>query len=223
MEPLDPALGPEVVDFSPPPAVTYGIEFTTTAKGSHRAKIGPVETIPGKDGPEPKIVSSVLVSEMYEDQEDLGLNLNATLSALAWDEPQIIGEAPPNFALSPRHAPPRAEPGVATGGETSIPERLAEFDGSVIDKRKLGILAALDRKFEHFVDPRARRIWLQLAEGKTLPEAIEHANHLGAGGAHPQLSHFEGAQLAQREAYRLSLYIVLVQNRDIGPPNTRLG
>jgi len=210
--------GPVTAD-APPEPTSYGVEFVTTAKGSHRAKIGPVETVPGEDGPVPKVVSQVLVSELYETAEGLGRDLTKTLAALAWDEVQLIGEVPEGFAFSPgAGAPPRAEPGIMP-----IPERLAEFDGSEIDRRKLGILAALDRKFEHFVDPRARRIWLQLYEGKTLPEAIERANHLGAGGAHAQLSDYEGAQLAQQEAYRLALYIVLVQNRDIGPPSSRLG
>jgi len=119
-------------------------------------------------------------------------------------------------------------PIAAPVSEPSTPEKLTEFDGTPFDRRKLHVLIALDRSFENYVDRRARRIWQALVgtpdvPGVSLPEAVEAANRFSAGSAQPQLSHREGFELAQREAYRLGLYIVLVQNRDKVPPSARLG
>lgn len=209
-------------ELSPPKIEPYGIEFTTTAKGSHRAKIGPVERVMVDDGVTlPRVAAPVLHTDPHEDEDLLHAKLGGAIGAIAAGGLEVIGShfTPPRVIGL---VAPEDSIGLRITYETT-PEHLIGFDSNPIDRRHLGILTALDRRFDHFIDTRARRIWLQLLEGKTLPEAIEHANKLSAGGKLAQLTQREGFELAQREAYRLALHVVLVQNRDAAPRAQRLG
>jgi hypothetical protein len=186
---------------------TYGIAFTETPKGGHRAKIGPITSVPGKgDEPPSEVVSAVLSSEVFDAPGELGEAVNDVLyNSFAL---RVVGKGPAGYKPPELVTTDEPAPAAPAG---PVPAQLLKIDGEPFDRRQLALLVSLDRKWSNYASRGAHRIWHELAEGRSMADAVAAANK----ALQLSLSTREGYDLAHAEAHRLGLYVAVVMNRDL--------
>jgi hypothetical protein len=177
---------------------TYGIAFSVTPKGAHKAKIGPVEV----DAKGEEKVVATLVSEPFHEAKMLAAAVSDILSMAP--AIKVVGEAPDGWLV----------PEPAAFVEADVPAQLFGFDGVAFDRRQLALMVSLERKWgPAFAARGASRLWGHLSEGKTIEQAAAEVNRTMQMKLTPGAAY----DLAQRELYRLCAHVAIVANRDLMP------
>jgi hypothetical protein len=201
----------------------YGIEFYTTPKGQHRAKIGIAEEVGDGDDKQTKVTTVVLVSESYDKLGDCATAIGETAAALMPGGGAVVIGGPKGFTL-----PTAEDPEADVPAEADPPaEDLLHYPGrdgheAPIDRRQLSVVLGLDKRLDNFLDRRVRGILRMLVGDAlrapvTFPEAVAQVNKLASGSGLIELGVAEAWHLAQREIHRLALHHALVTNRDMAP------
>jgi hypothetical protein len=145
------------------------------------------------------------------------------------EAPVVIG-APNGFVLPEPVDAPAAETAAAAppAEEGPEPDRLEHSDGNPVDRRQLGVMLQLDRRFDRFMDRRVRGIVQrivgdQLRPGVSFLEALSTVNEIAAGSNFETLSARQAFDLCMKELYRLAMHQTLVSNRTLVTTNDGVG